>query len=128
MRELPKSDRPRRRPPQDWSEPPHSPPNRSATLSATHPEVTPRELTWRQRLRKEWRDRVPGVQDVNTLFIPTGRHRVRLDWRHRLAIPFVVMIVVLSPLLLISGTLVWMAGRVEAAIRRARAKQGSDGA
>ncbi len=68
---------------------------------------------------------MPHTQDVNTLFIPTGRHQVRLDWRHPLAIPFVLTIVVLSPLLLIVAALVWVVDKVEP-IYRARKTKGSD--
>lgn len=120
MPDRPRSDRLLRRPPGDGEERPSIPSNHSGRLV-----VTPQVLTWAQRLRKGWNDRVPRTQDVNTLFIPTGRHQVRLDWRHPLAIPFVVMIVVLSPLLLIVATLVWVADKVETIARTLKTK-GSD--
>ena len=68
---------------------------------------------------------MPHTQDVNTLFIPTGRHQVRLDWRHPLAIPFVLTIVVLSPLLLIVAALLWVIDKVQA-IHGTRKAKGSD--
>ena len=117
MRKHPRHVRPRNRPPEDDEGQPRAPSNRSATLGETV-----LGLTWSQRLRKWWNDRVPRTQEVNTLFIPTGRHQVRLDWRHRLAIPFVVTIVVLSPLLLILAALAWIAEMVEVLLKARRTK------
>lgn len=112
-------ERKRRRP---GAGPPMSPvANQGARLVVMQPELTP----W-QKVRKWRHDRLPHATDINTLFIATERHHVRLDWRHPLAIPFVTLLVVLSPLLLVVASVFWVLDKLEA-WWRARANKGRDG-
>lgn len=59
-----------------------------------------------------WRGALPHASDIHSLFVPTGRRSVRLDWRHPLAIPFVLSVMALSPLLLAWAGAVWGLRRV----------------
>lgn len=102
-----------------------SPPPREAN-QAGRLEFTPYELTRWQKARRWWNDRVPHSVDINTLFIATGRHEVRLNWRSPFAIPFVLLLVVLSPLLLPLAGIFWVMDKV-AAWKRAATHNGSDG-
>ncbi len=103
-RKLPKSFAMRRLPPL-----PPAPPSadRGANLGFTVHALTP----W-QKLRRRWNDVVPRVSDIQSLFIATGRHEVRLNWRHPFAIPLVVILVLLSPLLLLAASFGWIMDKV----------------
>jgi hypothetical protein len=66
---------------------------------------------------------------INDLFIPVGRHQVRFDWRHRAAIPFLLLVLVLSPLLLTWVAVYWVIEHVDRILRRIAAARtpGSQG-
>lgn len=75
----------------------------------------PVELTRWQRLRRRWNDIVPHTTEIGSLFLATDRrHHVRLNWRNPFAIPFVLLVVVLSPLLLIVAVFQWIVDKVTA--------------
>jgi hypothetical protein len=55
---------------------------------------------------------LPSTETIQDLFIPTGRHSVRLNWHNPLAVPLVVLVVLASPLLLMWALVLAVAGRV----------------
>ena len=52
-----------------------------------------------------------NATDVNDLFVPVGKREVRFNWRHPLAIPVVLAVIVLSPLLLLWAGYIWVLRR-----------------
>lgn len=82
------------------------------------------QLTRWQGVRRTVQHNLPRKNDINELFIATGRHQVRLNWRSPLAIPFVLSIVVLSPLLLLVA-IYYRALDMAAVWQRARKDEGS---
>lgn len=101
------------------SEPPTShagpaPHRRAARIVATGPHGSPR---LHQRL---W---PVDPKYTHTLFIPTGRHTVRLNWRNPLAVPIVALVVLLSPLLALWAGIVFVADKVDLVRRSRRAKE-----
>lgn len=93
-----------------------APRTRSARITATGPREAPRLL------RRVW---PVDPRYTHTLFIPTGRRTVRLNWSNPLALPLVAMVVVLSPLLLVWAAFMFVADTVHRLRHRTSAKERS---
>lgn len=82
-------------------------PDRAAGL-----RVTPVPMTRGQRIRMAVYRRMPHSNDFSTLFVGAGRRELKFNWRNPFAIPFIVLLVVLSPVLLVLRTMEWIATRI----------------